>query len=135
MSDDPEYERAERIASHMLMCAGIVYNRRIKPPKIIDQIMTWNVGAFTVMLNTENEEVLVSGGAWELVLKPGGQISLTGKIAGDVQNAHMAITYRELLTLVVALCTTPQELQVGETHVRVYASEPSGREIEPESTY
>src|SRR4030095_13597778 len=111
------YDIALRLATHLMQCASLAHGRIASPPKIIDRVVTWNIGTLTIMLRVETDEVYLAGTDWQAGIQPKGAIKLTGAVAGNVDDEWIAVKYREMLTLVIAACTEQKYVQGGETNV------------------
>lgn len=127
----PGHDYAVQMSTHFLHCACMAYNKPIPIPRLIDTCVTWSVGDFTIMLNPQTDEVMFAGASWQLIVDHDGNITINGQVLGSRPTGAIAVRQRELLALVIGACTLSPELPKGKANVRVYESEPSGREIRP----
>jgi hypothetical protein len=131
VSTDSGHDYAVQMSTHFLHCACMAYNEPIPNPKLIDACVTWSVGDFTIMLNGRTDEVMFAGTSWQITVNRKGNITINGQLSGSYPDGTIAVRQRELLAVVIGACTLSQELPKGKSDVRVYESEPSGREISP----
>jgi len=102
----PGLTHAADAAARLLKAAQIVYgttdaemNARVIEPHHI----SWRVGAFTVMLNIENDHIFVAGSNWAAdVDVEGNNLTLNGEVKGDDLDGTITIGVREFFSLVIA---------------------------------
>ena len=131
------HEQPFKTANQFIQAALTIYQPQEHQKtdiKVIEQCVTWTIGDLTVFFNAKSDEVFVSGANWQAIFRPDGSIKLTGKLVeDDDKHPSLSIRHREFLTLLMAIGRPADDgMERGETYVRIYPSEPSGREIDLE---
>jgi hypothetical protein len=115
-------QRARKLAAHLIQCAALVYGNDSEPI-IIEKVVTWTIGDLTIMIG-KNNDVYVAGRDWRFIFKANGAIQLTGTAMGDAPDQEIMMRYRELLALIIGVCTIEKGFEGDDIDVRIYAGEP-----------